>query len=90
MGIKHILVAQTQKNLQTLSNEEKRPWERIRENDSAVVALPNQLEKQIKTLVEEVVFKRICNAPRVLVMRQKSERILKTLFSSFMEEPITV
>lgn len=80
-------VVQTKSNIAKLDNGDSYLWETVRQNDDAIVALPPILEKQVKVLVEELLFKQVYQEPRVIVMMEKGKRILETLFKTFMEAP---
>ena len=80
-------VSHTKQNLAELVSNEGALWQKIRENEYAVVALPDELERQVKTLLNRILVDHVYRDPRVMVMMQKGKIILQTIFYSFMDEP---
>jgi dGTPase len=80
-------ITQTEKNLARLNSKNGKLWEEVRVSESAVVALKPNLEKQLRILLDGILFSHVYREPRVMVMMQKGKRILETLFSACMEEP---
>jgi dGTPase len=77
---------QTELNIARLGSDENL-YLKAREHSSIVVALPKELQNQVKRLVNQVLFNRVYREPRVMLMMNKAKRIIGTLFQSFMDEP---
>ena len=80
----------TQKNLVVIKAKGGDAGQAIRENDQYVVAFPEELEKQVRLLIYELLYKQVYSEPRVKIMAVKAERILDTLFRNYMENPGTL
>jgi len=77
----------TMRELKKCDNKEKACWQSVRENKRPIVSLSKQLESEVRKLVEEFLFNSVYKEPRVMIMREKAERILETLFNTFMDKP---
>ena len=80
-------VAQSKKNLAKLKCDRGQLAGAIRDSQTITIALPSSLEKQLRNLLDEILFSHVYQEPRVMIMMQKAKRILETLFSAFMETP---
>lgn len=80
-------VRHTKSNIASLGGYGANLWQEVRAHSTSSVALPEVLEGQVKTLVEEVLFNSVYRAPRVMVMMEKAKRIVEVLFQAFMNEP---
>ena len=80
-------VAQTKRNLDELHSSGQVIHAAIRHSPTATVALHVPLENQLRDLVKGILFNHVYREPRVMIMMQKAERILDTLFNTFMKAP---
>lgn len=80
-------VQESEANINSLSGRGGEPWIRVREHESPVVALPNNLREEVTRLVNSVLFNCVYQEPRVMIMMEKAKRILEVLFRAFMNEP---
>lgn len=80
-------VEQSLKNIEILDSQNGELWVNIRANKSATIALPDNLESQVRNLVNDVLFNSVYREPRVVLMMEKGKRILELLFTFFTEQP---
>lgn len=91
--INHLIIQagqQTKKNLDSVGGNANTLWHTIREQSQYVVAFPPVLEKQVGSLVKDLLYNQVYSEPRVKLMAVKAERILDTLFDNFMQHPATM
>jgi dGTPase len=80
-------VAHTRRNLDEFHGSGQEISAATRQSSNATVALQAPMEDQLRDLVQGILFNSVYREPRVMIMMQKAERILDTLFSSFMKAP---
>ena len=80
-------VVQSKKNLAKFRRTSEELGGAIRDSETVTIALPQDLEEQLRNLLAKILFNHVYREPRVMVMMQKAKRILETLFMAFMETP---